>query len=91
METYRDGVACHRDLAKVKAELARARETENEYYRNAISSFVASVKAEGKLTRERDAALATIARVEKVCDDAEAYGDEIDTLEVRAALAEPAE
>jgi hypothetical protein len=71
METYRDGIACHRELAKVKDQLVQARETEREYYRNAISSFVASVRAEGELTRERDELLrqladanAIVARVE---------------------------
>jgi len=74
METYRDGIACHRELAKVKAELVQARETEREYYRNAISSFVASVRAEGELKRERDAANVRLDKIRQLCTECEFDG-----------------
>jgi len=49
-----------------------------------------------RLTAERDELLrqladanATCARVEKVCDAADAFGDEIEVADIRAALEEP--
>ena len=97
METYRDGIACHRELAKVKAELVQAREMENDYYQNAISNYVAASKIAGDLTRQRNAALLTLDRVRRVA----AQWEQIDSsfvslnavvVDIRAALTpEPTE
>jgi len=80
MEIYQDGIRCHAALAQAKAALA---DTEK--------SLLASVEATVGYQHERDAALAAIARVEKVCDSAEAFGDEIEVADILAALAEPTE
>ena len=44
-----------------------------------------------ELVDEVVAARATVARVVHVCDSAEAFGDEIEVADIRAALAEPTE
>ena len=89
MEVYQDGVRCHAALAKATEELARVRAAQDQSYADAIASLVASTKMIGKLTKERDAALAMLDCVERVCDNAEVFGYEVAAADLRLALKEP--
>jgi len=78
MEIYQDGIRCHAALANAKAELA-----------DTAKSLLNAVELAVKYQHERDAARATIARVEALCKYAADY-EPIDFVEaVSIALTEP--
>jgi hypothetical protein len=58
----------------------------DQSYEDAITSLAALSRIYGKLARQRDEARAIIARVEALCDNSEAFGDELEVGYVRAAL-----
>ena len=90
MEIYQDGVRCHAALAKATEELARVRAAQDQSYADAIASLVASTEMIGKLTRERDVALATLARIEAVRIDADRAGQDPTAADIQCAM-EPVE
>ena len=84
MEIYQDGIRCHAALANAKAELA-----------DTAKSLLNAVELAVGYQHERDAALATVARVQALAAqwwDHPAYEWQLDgAVELRAALAEPVE
>lgn len=90
MEIYQDGMRCHRDLAKVTAELAQELAAHVDTTRSLLNSVEATVGYQ----RERNAALATLARVEALAAQWGQVGDHFASLntivaDLRIALAEP--